>query len=554
MDTWRLSAWRSAAAVSTSALFLLACGGAEPPPGEVAAPRPAPAPSAPLLAEVVGTVTFDHVPNVQGKLDYAATTARPARGVTVELVQPVTEKILATTVTDAQGRYVAALEPEVEAYVRVKAQLFAPGRWDVRILDNTEGDALYALESAVFRSGTPAPNVHAPSGWGRAAYVSSRSAAPFAILDTIYRAQAKLLEVDAAAVFPSLLVHWSPANRPASGDLALGEIGTSHFTRGSDQSRIYILGAANVDTDEYDDSVVAHEWGHYYEEAFGRLHSIGGAHSGADALEMTVAFSEGWGNAWSGIVLEREDYSDSLGLSQAGGFSYSFAPQSPPNAGWYNEHSVGYVLHSFANAQGVGPMHRAMVGMRELTTFASLHSFSAAMRRQDGGAADALDVLLVSQGTAASAGGDEYGTTETNFWLINSTWRPWVAEPIYQPLALGQPADVCTLSAGAVVQGAVGAPNKLPNHRFLRFDAPQAGQYRMTVTAIPLTDGGGDPDLSGLIKRRRVVLDNAVGNVDVQVELPSGPAVFVVSDYDVLSGLRLFACMTVEVNVAAGGA
>ena len=74
-----------------------------------------------------------------------------------------------------------------------------------------------------------------------------------------------------------------------------------------------MLGKENVDTDEYDASVIAHEWGHYYQSAFSRDDSPGGAHSGGDRLDRRVAFSEGWGNAWSGIALARSNYTDSSG-------------------------------------------------------------------------------------------------------------------------------------------------------------------------------------------------------------------------------------------------
>ena len=76
---------------------------------------------------------------------------------------------------------------------------------------------------------------------------------------------------------------------------------------------IYILGDfAAGDTDEFDQSVIAHEFGHYFEDRFGRSDSIGGDHGGSATLvDLRVAFGEGWGNAFSGMVLGDPIYRDS---------------------------------------------------------------------------------------------------------------------------------------------------------------------------------------------------------------------------------------------------
>jgi hypothetical protein len=81
--------------VTISLLGMLAgCGG-----GSDAAAGPAP-----TAVAVTGRVTFDLVPAVAGQgLDYAATVVRPARGVTVELLQ--NGAVAASTQTDVLGEY-----------------------------------------------------------------------------------------------------------------------------------------------------------------------------------------------------------------------------------------------------------------------------------------------------------------------------------------------------------------------------------------------------------------------------------------------------------------
>ena len=60
----------------------------------------------------------------------------------------------------------------------------------MRVLNNTNGNALYVLDSAAFNTGTAnqTKNLLAGSGWGGTSYTGVRAAAPFAILDTLLTA------------------------------------------------------------------------------------------------------------------------------------------------------------------------------------------------------------------------------------------------------------------------------------------------------------------------------------------------------------------------------
>ena len=87
----------------------------------------------------------------------------------------------------------------------------------------------------------------------------------------------------------------------------------------------------------FDQHVVVHEFGHYFENQLARSDSIGGAHSEGDFLDPTVAFSEGWGNAFSAIVLGDTVYRDSGGPSQGSGFSFDVEDNNTLNGGWFSE-------------------------------------------------------------------------------------------------------------------------------------------------------------------------------------------------------------------------
>ena len=286
-------------------------------------------------------------------LDYANTRASPARGVTVELVQGAS--VLASTTTDAAGAYSFSVAQNTNVAVRVRAQMIRTGSpsWDFRVADNTNGDAQYVLDGTAASTGTAnsTRNLHAASGWGGSGYTAARSAAPFAILDTVYDAAQFVLTANAATAFPPLVLHWSPNNNPNLGadgepNPATGEIGTSFFAEGLG---IFLLGAENADTEEYDRHVIVHEWGHYFESVFSRSDSIGGPHTRGDQLDFRVAFGEGWGNALSAMVTGQSVYRDVSGPQQSQGFAFDVEGPFRPGSinqrpGWYSEESVQEIL------------------------------------------------------------------------------------------------------------------------------------------------------------------------------------------------------------------
>lgn len=297
---------------------------------------------------VNGTVTYDRVPhNPNHSLDYARKTQEPVRGAVVELI--CAGDVYDSTVTSGSGVYSLNAPNGINSFVRVKAQMLQSGTpsWNFRVEDNFSSNALYVMDSAVFSSVTniTGKDLNAESGWdvGAASYTTTRVAAPFAILDSVYVAFQRVLEADSNAVFPALNINWSANNVAIPGDVSLGRITTSHYD--SNTNEIYILGKADDDTDEYDDHVVIHEWGHYFERQFSRADNIGGEHSLSDIKDIRVAFGEGWGNAFSAIASNDPIYSDATGVGQAGGFGFNLESNNCFRAGWYSECSVQSILY-----------------------------------------------------------------------------------------------------------------------------------------------------------------------------------------------------------------
>lgn len=515
---------------------------------------------------VSGRVTFDRVPfrptPGQG-LNAASPVESPAREVRVEAVS--NGSTLTATTTDASGNYSLSVPANTSMSIRVRAQMQRTGSaptWNFIVRDNTRSDAVYTLDGASFNSGSAnlTRDLHAPNN-----YSGERAAAPFAILDTVYGTKQLILGAAPTAVFPELNLYWSDTNRndvDQNGNPILcpddGAIVTSFYASGgglddcTQQGQplpegIYILGDyanGSGDTDEFDQHVIAHEFGHYFEDRFSRSDSIGGEHGIADRLDLRVAFGEGWGNAFGAMSLNDPVYRDSA-ADQDFGFNLETGSGSAPE-GWYSETSVGKILWDIFDTTsesgdtvtlGFTPIYDVMVGPQVNTdAFTSIFSFATALRSANGSSSNAIGNLL--SGENINGQGD-FGTGETN----SGTDAGFTA--VYTDIAVGTPVTgLCTTSNASGNDG-----NKLGNRRFLRFVKSTAGSVTIQATGVGsgTVTGAGlaeDPDI--LVHRRGVTQDfgmnnglpigqsDAVRQESMTVTLAAGTYVLEVYDYEVI--------------------
>ncbi len=475
--------------------------------------------SAPPLGPDVtlnGTVTFDLVPtaNVGGvwQLDYANTQSAPARGVTIEVVNGST--VAATTVTDVNGAYSLSVASNENVFVRARAEISRVGSpaWDVAVTDNTQGDALYVLDSGTFMLGADGAtqNLHAASGWGTTSYTATRAAAPFAILDAVYDAMQFVLASEPGLEFPSLQIHWSPNNVPtvsANGpDASTGQIGSSVYVSGDG---IYLLGAEDQDTDEYDRSVISQVWGQFFLDAFGRDDSSTGPHAPGDQLDMRVAFREGFADAFAAMATGDPIYRDTQGPQQAQGFSFDVEgdPAANPNPypGWFSERSIYELIYNLYDSDanfvpdGSATQDNVALGFAPLfevltrpfaTTLAQTSVFpfvNALQQAQPQAVSQNIDALVRAEGMNSIV--DDYGGTETHF---GTPATPLLASIYDSATVNGSPAHVCSLND--FKSAASGSIDKLGSRRYVRFSAPATGTYTFLATAVS-PPGAADPDL-----------------------------------------------------------
>jgi len=233
----------------------------------------------------------------------------------------------------------------------------------------------------------------------------------------------------------------------------------------------------NGDTDEFDQFVLAHEFGHYVENNFSRADSIGGDHSLGEKLDLRVAMSEGWGNAFAAMVLNDPQYRDSIFVG--GGFAetdFNIESGSDSQPGWYSETSVQQVLWDLFDTVnesgdtlglGFGPIFQALTGGQKTTdAFTSIFSFGSALRAVvDTSTGNAVGQIMALHGINST---DAFGAGEFNNGGLAGTL------PIYDIATPGAFQAECS-------SGVAKNYNKLGNRRFVRLDV--SGNHGVTISA-----------------------------------------------------------------------
>lgn len=483
----------SKAAVSSAASVALSSAISSSPVSQASSSA-----SSSVLASInlTGRITYDFVPHNDNKigLNYSATNVQAGRGLVVELLDG-NNSILATTNSDNLGNYSFATELNKPVKIRVKAQLLRTllPVWNFKVTDNTNGNNLYAMEGALVEASaaTAVRNLHAASGWTGVGYTQPRVAAPFAILDSVYDGLERITAVNDGLVFSPLELRWSVKNKAADGDLALGEIGTSFYGN----SAIYILGDESNDTDEYDRHVILHEWGHYLESQLSRSDSIGGDHGYGDKMDMRVAMSEGFANAFSAMMLDDPDYRDASGAQQSNGFVSDVSRKSHVVRGWYSEASIQSVLYNFyKNGRNFGDIFNVInsAGYADNAAMISIYVFANELRSISPMHTTAFNALLYEQNIEVT---DALGGGESNSGGYAGSL------PVYKMLPTDNTAiNVCSTNR-------FGSYNKLAISQFFLVNIPSSGAYQFNVQKTESNLVSADPDI--YLYRRGDLVDYA---------------------------------------------
>lgn len=247
----------------------------------------------------------------------------PVRGTVVNLVAIDGFATIATGETDNNGDFsfsgIDNSGRRAGIYIEVVSKTEPNNPTKIEIRNNTTDGALLSLISSGFddSSGTTFTSLEVT------ATVDSGVGGLFNILD-VFSMSSELIQQEGglckppatdACVPPLLVAYWEP--------------GSSEGSFYEDQlDAIFILGGgdADGDHDEYDDSVIAHEYGHFAVRHFSIDDSPGGAHFITDnKQDIRLSWSEGWGNFFSSAVRNNPIYVDT---STGGSFSFNLEDYS----------------------------------------------------------------------------------------------------------------------------------------------------------------------------------------------------------------------------------
>jgi hypothetical protein len=213
----------------------------------------------------------------------------PARGLRVELVRAVDGVPIVATGAGADGAYTlgAAAHADHEYYVRAVTALAEQG-FAARVIDRT-ADAHYAVASAPFLAGPTAEHT-----------VDLRAAADlpaggaFNILDVVWSGFDFVGRYTDEIGSP-LTYRWEPGRAFGCGSCY--------------SNNVVSLGGQLEDADEYDDDIVLHEFGHYFQDNYSNDDSPGGRHNG-ERLDPRLAYGEGMATFFSCMVQDDPEYVD----------------------------------------------------------------------------------------------------------------------------------------------------------------------------------------------------------------------------------------------------
>ena len=464
---------------------------------------------------VSGTVSYELVPPNAGcqGLNFNATTLRPIRGATVVLLNQAGAELARMTSSDTGAYSFTGVAANTTVRVRVLAESRRSGSpsWDVQVRDNVDTSAtppalasrpLYSLDGGTFNTGAAnvSRNLTAQTGWGGSSYTATRAAAPFAILDTIYTGMQFIAAAQPNLALPPLDAFWSVNNTADTTEFNIdtGELGGSFYI--FDLDSLFIVGDASDDTDEFDDHIVGHEWGHFLDDVLFRSDSSGGTHFLGDRLDSRVAWGEGWASALAAIFLNDPVYCDTGEPGTSDGFAIDAESGFFGGQGWFDEVGIIRFVYDLwdttsegtdTGSVGFQAIYNVMTGGQRTTpAWANIFTFAVELKAIVGPAGDDLiDAQLADEQTVNGAQLDIWGTNETNDGGANS---PADVLPIYiDMVADGSTTNICSNSQFDTRVEKDG--NKLSEFRYIRLSVPFADQYNVLIESTTPTPPTADP-------------------------------------------------------------
>lgn len=276
-----------------------------------------------ITVQLAFTATFeDLTPLGDGGQD---SETRPIRGARFEILAGG-DALRAAGVTDAQGQGGASFEAIAGEAIRVRVLALNGSRLSA-VTVRSESYAVHAIEGAPAGADLEMElEVHAAAGAGGGAF-------------NLFDGVASAVDLLAGRYGPvgGLDVVWTPGVGHGCGSCYLPG------------AQVMLVGGAEADPDQWDDSVVLHELGHWFEAQLAATTNPGGAHDGSPT-EPDLAWSEGFASFFGQALLDDPIYVDSfeqgiwsMNLERMGG-DHAWGTEDGSLAGLVSENLVAAVL------------------------------------------------------------------------------------------------------------------------------------------------------------------------------------------------------------------
>jgi len=238
---------------------------------------------------VTGTWVFEKRP--LGPNGYGALIQVPVRYATVVVLDQA-DQIVAQGQTDELGGFSIAVDAEGPVRVSVTAQA-ATARHALSVRDCPDRND--GSNCNVYGVSADPVMVVGGTDLGQLVVPADNPGGAFNIFDVFVTAYDFTIENFGERPTP-ITVLWAPGQNTACGTSCYG------------RRNIYILGTP-ADTDEYDDAVLLHEFGHFVEDVLSRSDSPGGFHDGRPT-DPRLAWGEGYGTYFGGELADSSLYLD----------------------------------------------------------------------------------------------------------------------------------------------------------------------------------------------------------------------------------------------------
>jgi hypothetical protein len=262
-----------------------------------------------------------------GGLQLDAPVLQPVAGAKVELLD-ANNTVLALGTTDLRGEYRLTWSAPQRAAARVRVLAAAD---NAVVVDHYNASQVYSVtsETWLLPEGEAVKDIVATD--------KGRLSGPFNIMAVIRIGNDLVRSVEPGLEFPHLKIHWTP--RPRAG--------TSYFVPARNEA--FILGFRGEDSDEFDDFIILHEYGHYLAKVFAKETSPGGIHGLGYKLNPRLAWSEGWATFFACAALDDPHYIDTGASRESDSgvrleFNLDEARPNGDRAGYWSERTVASTL------------------------------------------------------------------------------------------------------------------------------------------------------------------------------------------------------------------